>query len=216
MHCGRGANVAFGWGLRRQDCHFARATSGVTPLFSGVLMLIESYTLHIDVADHSAHVFEYEAIAHLQVDIRQVLPYLNATLKNGTYFPDAPVFSWRLDDHKVAFWHDRIAADHLDSREQAKEVIDKLVAIVNDVWERRSEITPDASTHDNLQPLELYRLLPKTNCKTCGEASCFNFALKLAAGMIELTQCTPLYQDEKFKAHLERLERLIASKRTLL
>lgn len=179
-------------------------------------MLIESYELEIDVADHSAQVFEYEAVARLPVDIKEVLPYLNAVLKNGTYFADGPAFSWRLDDHKVGFWPDRIAADHLESREQAKEVVDKLVAIVNDVWERRGEIEPDTSTYENLQPLELYRLLPKTNCKVCGEASCFNFALKLAAGMIELQLCSPLFEDTKHSSQHKQLEELLSKKRPLL
>ena len=179
-------------------------------------MLIESYKLDIEVADHSSEVFEYEAIAHLPVDISEVLPYLNATLKNGTYFSDGPVFSWRIDDHKVGFWHDRIAADHLEAREQAKEVIDRLVAIVNDVWEKRSGIEPDFKTHENLQPLELYRLLPKTNCKACGENTCFNFALKLAAGMVELDQCGPILSDTAHETQLTQLKLLLIAKRPLL
>lgn len=179
-------------------------------------MLIESYKLDIEVADHSSEVFEYEAIAHLPIDIREVLPYLNAILKNGTYFTDGPVFSWRLDDHKVGFWHDRIAADHLESREQSKEVMDRLVAIVNDVWEKRSGIEPDSRTHENLQPLDLYRLLPKTNCKICGENTCFNFALKLAAGMVELSQCGPLFDDCAHESRLTQLQLLLITKRPLL
>jgi ArsR family metal-binding transcriptional regulator len=179
-------------------------------------MLIESYKLDIEVADHSSEVFEYEAIAHLPVDISEVLPYLNATLKNGTYFSDGPVFSWRLDDHKVGFWHDRIAADHLETREQAQEAIDRLVAIVNDVWEQRSGIAPDLKTHENLQPLELYRLLPKTNCKACGENTCFNFALKLAAGMVELDQCGPILSDTAHETQLTQLKLLLIAKRPLL
>ena len=179
-------------------------------------MLIESYDLKIEVADHSAEVFEYEAIAYLPVDIREVLPYLNRTLKSGNYYTDGPVFSWRIDDHKVGFWHDRIAADHLDSRDQAKEIIDHLVKMVNDIWEKRSEIEPDDRTHENLQPLELYRLLPKTNCKLCGENTCFNFGLKLAAGMTQLRECGPLFEDTGFRDNLQRLELLISTKRQLL
>jgi len=33
-----------------------------------------------------------------------------------------------------------------------------------------------------LSPIELYRLLPKTNCRECGEQGCFPFAVKLANG----------------------------------
>jgi ArsR family metal-binding transcriptional regulator len=179
-------------------------------------MLIESHDLKIEVSDHSAEVFEYEAIAHLAIDVREVLPYLNATLKSGTYYTDGPVFSWRLNDHKVGFWYDRIAADHLDSRDQAKEVIDHLVKIVNDVWDKKEEIEPDTVTHKNLQPLELYRLLPKTNCKLCGESSCFNFGLKLAAGMTELKECRPLFDDITLTNNLKQLEFLLSTKRPLL
>jgi ArsR family metal-binding transcriptional regulator len=179
-------------------------------------MLIESYNLEIEVSTHSVEEFEYEAIAHLPADIAEVLPYLNATLRNGTYFADGPVFSWRQGEHGIAFWHNRIAVDHLESREQAKEIIEQMVKLVNDHWERRGEIEPDSTTRENLQPLELYRLLPKTNCKVCGEASCFNFALKLAAGQVRLDQCTPLYTDTDRGEQRAQLELLIKTKRTLL
>ena len=56
-------------------------------------MLIESYNIEVEVSDHSTEEFEYEAIAHLEVDIREVLPYLNATLTRGVYRPDGPVLS---------------------------------------------------------------------------------------------------------------------------
>jgi ArsR family metal-binding transcriptional regulator len=179
-------------------------------------MLIKTYNLQIDVSRHSADEFEYEAIAHLAEDIASALPYLNATLRNGEYFADAPAFSWRQDQHKIAFWRDRIAVEHIDSREQAKEIIEALVKLVNDVWERREEIEPDTTTRENLQPLELYRLLPRTNCKICGESTCFTFALKLAAGQLELKCCEPLYAEDQYHEQREQLETLITTRRTLL
>ena len=178
-------------------------------------MLIESYDLQIEVSDHTSMEFEYEATAHFAVDISQVFPYLNATLKNGTFFADVPAFSWRQDNHKIGFWQNRIAVDHLESRESAKEKIEHLVGLVNDVWEKRGEIPPDTGTRENLQPLELYRLLPNTNCKECGESSCFNFALKLAAGQIELSRCGPAAKDEHMDQRA-KLEDLLEKKRPLI
>ncbi|MEW6350826.1 MAG: hypothetical protein AB1646_17335 [Thermodesulfobacteriota bacterium] len=46
-------------------------------------MLIEAYHLEVEVSAHSGRAFEYEAVARLPVDISLVLPYLNASLKNG-------------------------------------------------------------------------------------------------------------------------------------
>jgi len=33
-----------------------------------------------------------------------------------------------------------------------------------------------------LTGIEIFKLLPKTNCKDCGEPTCLAFAMKLAAG----------------------------------
>jgi len=100
-------------------------------------MLIESYDIAVEVSRHSAEEFEYEAIAHVPVDISLCLPYLNAELRNGTYFPDGPAFSWQRDNHRIGFWFDRIAGDHLESREEARDVVEQLVSLVNEVWEKR-------------------------------------------------------------------------------
>jgi len=43
-------------------------------------MLIENWELEIETSTHSMDEFEYEVVARLEVDLGQVLPYLNATL----------------------------------------------------------------------------------------------------------------------------------------
>ena len=175
-------------------------------------MLVESYRLEVGTSTHSTEEFEYEVIAHLEVDLSPVLPYLNATLSRGVYLPGRPALSWRLEGHNIGFWPDRIAVDHLRSREEVVEWVERLVALVNDVWEKRHQIAPDLRTHERLQPLELYRLLPGTNCKACGEATCFNLALKLAAGQVELAACTPLMQEPAYEEQRARLLSLMATK----
>ena len=44
--------------------------------------------------------------------------------------------------------------------------------------------------------MDVYRLLPKTNCAKCGEASCMAFATKLSEKEIDLELCTQLAADE--------------------
>ena len=175
-------------------------------------MLIEHYELEIETSTHSMEEFEYEVIARVDVDLSPVLPYLNATLTRGIYLQDEPVLSWRHEGHNIGFWSDRIAADKIDSREEVDEVVAMLVKLVNDVWEKRDQIEPDHTTHERLQPLELMRSLPGTNCKACGDATCFNFAIKLAAGQAELTQCTPLYEESEYAEQKAHLESLLATK----
>jgi ArsR family metal-binding transcriptional regulator len=175
-------------------------------------MLIQSYELEITVSTHDVEEFEYEAIARLDADIRQVFPYLNAILARANYVPTRPSLAWRHKEHNIGFWPDRIAADGLDSREYAKEIIQWLVDLVNDTWARRDEIRPDHTTHRRRQPLELYRLFPQINCRACGAETCFAFALKLAAGQAELERCSPLFQDPSLAGNQAQLAALLASK----
>lgn len=53
--------------------------------------------------------------------------------------------------------------------------------------------------------MDIYRLLPQTNCAECGEASCMAFATKLSEKEIELELCTEL-DEEQF----EKLESMLA------
>ena len=40
-----------------------------------------------------------------------------------------------------------------------------------------------------LSGMDIFKLLPKTNCQECGVPTCLAFAMKLAAGQAELASC---------------------------
>lgn len=48
-----------------------------------------------------------------------------------------------------------------------------------------------------LTGIEIYKLLPQTNCKECGEPTCLAFAMKLAAGKTELALCPSVSEEAK-------------------
>ncbi len=52
-----------------------------------------------------------------------------------------------------------------------------------------------------LTGLQIYKLLPQTNCKECGYPTCLAFAMKLAAKQAELSACP--YVSEEAKAQLD-------------
>lgn len=56
--------------------------------------------------------------------------------------------------------------------------------------------------------LDVYKLLPKTNCKKCGQPSCMAFASKLLKKEAKLEECTPLFEP-KYKSNLEALKELL-------
>lgn len=59
-----------------------------------------------------------------------------------------------------------------------------------------------------LQPLQLYQLLPKTNCKQCGCNNCFGFAFALISREKKTKDCPDL-QSERFISSLNKLNELL-------
>lgn len=40
-----------------------------------------------------------------------------------------------------------------------------------------------------INPMQIYKMLPKTNCKKCGEENCYAFSVKLFSGRKDLKDC---------------------------
>lgn len=50
-----------------------------------------------------------------------------------------------------------------------------------------------------LTGIEIFKLLPKTNCKKCGFPTCLAFAMKVAQGQVSIDQCPDLSEEVKTK-----------------
>ena len=50
-----------------------------------------------------------------------------------------------------------------------------------------------------LSGIQIYKMLPQTNCKECGFPTCLAFAMKLAAKQVELSLCPYVSEDSKKK-----------------
>jgi len=59
-----------------------------------------------------------------------------------------------------------------------------------------------------ISPIDIYKLLPRTNCGECGERTCMAFATKLASREARLKDCPPLLKPEFKEAHQKLWEML--------
>jgi len=59
-----------------------------------------------------------------------------------------------------------------------------------------------------LSPIDVYKLLPKINCKECGEKNCLAFATKLVSRETSLENCPPLLTKKHKKAYEQLVELL--------
>ncbi len=60
-----------------------------------------------------------------------------------------------------------------------------------------------------ISPINVYTLLPRTNCKECGAENCMAFAVGLVNMETKLEKCTPLLE-EKYKKNYLRLKTMLS------
>ncbi len=60
-----------------------------------------------------------------------------------------------------------------------------------------------------ISPIDVYQLLPMTNCRECGEANCMAFATRVVNGELKVADCPPLLTAEHRRAY-NSLEELLA------
>jgi ArsR family metal-binding transcriptional regulator len=142
---------------------------------------------------------KWSAKAHLQDNISEAFPYLNAKLEGADYDQKANVLIWESEGKKYAFRPLEIAAAPVEDREEGHKLIRHLVDIVNNIWKKRHEISPDFTQRKLPNVMEIYTLLPKTNCKECGYVTCMAYAADLRKGKITTSKCPYLKEEEKDK-----------------
>lgn len=90
---------------------------------------------------------------------------------------------------------------------EAREALENLKSTINNAIAKGVAPTPREKVR--VEPMELYKYLPQTNCGKCGEQSCYTFAIKLMAGQVTLDKCTPLKEPE-YALNQEHLQVLTA------
>jgi ArsR family metal-binding transcriptional regulator len=86
---------------------------------------------------------------------------------------------------------------------EARENLNKLKETINEAIARG--VAPAPREKVRVEPMEIYKYLPQTNCGECGEQSCYSFAIRLMNGEVSLDLCTPL-KDPKYRQNLEHLQ----------
>ncbi len=151
------------------------------------------------------------AIATFQADISPSFPYVNAELGGWDYDQTNQVLLLKLSNGKWITLHpNKIAIRGIRDLEEAHALLTWIQTQINDIYERRESITPRYVSQAGLKIMEILKLLPMTNCKVCGYATCMAYAAALREGEISLQACKPLWE-EKYREKLEKLQAYLQS-----
>lgn len=138
-------------------------------------------------------------IAHLDEDIGAVLPYLNAVLGGDSYIKEPPSVTFKSQGKLITVHSRKIAVNALRDEVEARHIIEWFRKEINEAWENRETIVPKYDGKAKPHLLEIYKLLPKSNCRKCGQPTCMMFSSLATEGIKGYEDCPELGQENKGK-----------------
>jgi ArsR family metal-binding transcriptional regulator len=160
-------------------------------------MLLKNYSKEIFRPECNPGFESVHCIAHLDQDISAVLPYLNTVLGGFEYLKDPPAVIFRSHGKLITVHGRKIAVNALRDEDEADKILAWLQREINDAWKNRDGIEPSYEGAPKPKLIEILKLLPKTNCKECGEPTCMVFAARMTEGVKCPEDCRPMDAGKK-------------------
>lgn len=135
-----------------------------------------------------------------------VLPYL-ATLPNVIAFnPNAQALTLRRKPGLITLAPERVSITQVRDTEEGLQLLAALTEAINATWEHRRELVAATGPRQAPRPLDVWALLPQSNCRECGETTCMAFAFGLVQGKRKAGECPPLCREPAFVDRRAALE----------
>ncbi len=169
-------------------------------------MLLKTYKAEISRPGCRPEAQTLHCIAHLDQDVGAAIPYLNAVLGGSSFTKDPLSVTFRSQGKLITVHSNKIAVNALKDEEEADRILKWLQREINEAWENKDEITPSYQAAPRPQVFEILKLLPKTNCRKCGQPTCMVFAVMATEGGKGPEHCPELLEEGKIKlqAYLSR------------
>ena len=158
-------------------------------------MLLTGYSKEIFRPECNPSFQSLHCIAHLDQDVTDALPYLNATLGGFEYFKDPPAVTFRIQGKLITVHPRESAVNALRDEEEVKKILEWMKREINDAWDNRDRIPPSYEEAPKPKIFDILKLLSKTNCNESGQHTCMVFATMVAQGIKGQDDCPRLDQD---------------------
>ncbi len=141
--------------------------------------------------------------------LSEVIPYLATLPGIIAYNPATLTLTFRRPSGFMTLYPDKVYITQVKDTEEGLELLAALKEAVNAVWEQRSSLMAVTAGKRAPRHLDIWELLPRTNCRQCGEATCLAFAVGLLQQKRKLNECLPLMTDFASAEHRAALEAML-------
>jgi ArsR family metal-binding transcriptional regulator len=130
--------------------------------------------------------------------LSDVIPYLATLPGIIAYNPETLTLTFRRQPGFMTLYPDKVYITQVKDTEAGLELLKALVDDINATWEHREELVAVTTARRAPGWLDIWTLLPQTNCKQCGEATCMAFAVGIIQQNRTVDECLPLASDPAF------------------
>ena len=166
--------------LEKQD--FSRAYTTLRLFASGPL---SGQAAEVDCGANAAR-FELDG------DLAPLFPYINAVADHSQYYEKPVYIKFMFGKKLCAFYPDRGAFTPVRNMAEAMDFLPRLLGYLSDVARRVPDLIPNHKKYKPASAVDIYRLLPGTNCRECGYGTCMAFAAALSRRYTDLSLCPHL------------------------
>lgn len=139
----------------------------------------------------------------------EVLPYLATLPGIIAWNPDALALTFRRPHGFMTLYSDRVYITQVVDTTEGLELFAALKDAVNTVWEKRTELIAVTAKKRAPSHLDIWELLPRSNCGQCDEPTCLAFAVAVVQQKRFLTECPSLQTDSSFADRKATLEAML-------
>jgi len=132
-------------------------------------------------------------LAYIEKDISSTFPYLNAILKGAIYNHAGLTLTLKMEGRLISLHPRMIAAGKVIDEQDALGVIEWIKEKINYCQANKDSIEPSYERRQRLTALDIFKLLPGTNCRKCGLLTCLAFAVELAEERVTIMKCQDLF-----------------------
>lgn len=122
-------------------------------------------------------------------NIGNLFGYINTVTENSELSSSPLYIKFIFEQYLVLLHPEEAAFTTVKNYTEAIAVVKKLLTFLQEIEKKRDEIVPDLRVHSPISVVDIYRLLPKTNCRDCGYDTCLAFAAALSRQQTFFGKC---------------------------
>jgi ArsR family metal-binding transcriptional regulator len=165
-------------------------------LLKGLLLSIEDYQV-MDVSPCIADNTRIKFIGRMNRKLRELLPVLYLSTPNSKLTKVPIILSFTVEQHNFMIGENGdFAVTFVKDEPEMGFIVEKVIELINRgikfSLSNKRDLGRLVEEKKRLNPMSLYGLFPGTDCRECGEKSCFNYAAKVFTGEISHHRCPHL------------------------